>query len=112
MHSSESHGVMYCLKVLPPLLRSSAFSEEDGYVGGWVGAWRNGRAIAQAVSRWLSTAAAWVGGQVRSCGICGGQSGTGTGFLRVLLFPHANLHSTNCSAVSIILSCGASTIGQ
>jgi hypothetical protein len=25
--------------------------------------------------------------QVRSCGICGGQSGTGAGFLRVLRFP-------------------------
>jgi hypothetical protein len=42
-----------------------------------------GRAIAQAVSRWLPTAAAWVRSQVRSCGICGGQSG----FLQVLLFP-------------------------
>jgi hypothetical protein len=24
---------------------------------------------------------------IRSCGICGGQSGTGAGFLRVLRFP-------------------------
>jgi hypothetical protein len=37
-----------------------------------------GRAIAQAVSRWLPTAAA----RVR-----GGQSGAGAGFLRVLWFP-------------------------
>jgi hypothetical protein len=46
-----------------------------------------GRAIAQAVSRWLPTAAARVRSQVRSCGIWGGQSGTGAGFLRVLQFP-------------------------
>jgi hypothetical protein len=41
------------------------------------------RAVAQAVSRRLPTAAA----RVRSCGSCGGQSGTGAGFLRVLRFP-------------------------
>jgi hypothetical protein len=47
-----------------------------------------GRAVAQAVSRWLPTAAARV--RVReACGICGGQSGTGAGFLRVLRFPLA-----------------------
>jgi hypothetical protein len=38
-------------------------------------------AIAQAVSRWLPTAAARVRARVRSCGICGGQSGTRAGFL-------------------------------
>jgi hypothetical protein len=47
----------------------------------------SGRAIAQAVSRWLSTAAARVRDRVWSCGICGGQSGAGAGFLRVLRFP-------------------------
>jgi hypothetical protein len=46
-----------------------------------------GRAIAQAVSRWLPTAAAQVRSRVWSRGICGGQSGTGAGFLRVLRFP-------------------------
>jgi hypothetical protein len=46
-----------------------------------------GRAIAQAVSRWLSTAAARVQTRVWSSGICGGQSGAGAGFLRVLRFP-------------------------
>jgi hypothetical protein len=45
-----------------------------------------GRAVAQAVSRWLPTAAARV--RVRAtCGVCGEQSGTGAGFLRVLRFP-------------------------
>jgi hypothetical protein len=45
-----------------------------------------GRAVAQAVSRWLPTAAArfrfWA-----TCGIYGGQSGTGAGFHRILRFP-------------------------
>jgi hypothetical protein len=44
---------------------------------------RQGRAIAQAVSRWLPTAAA----RVWSSGICGGQSGAGAVFLRVPRFP-------------------------
>jgi hypothetical protein len=45
-----------------------------------------GRAVAQAVIRWLPTAAARV--RVRAaCGVCGGQSDTGAGFLRVLRFP-------------------------
>jgi hypothetical protein len=45
-----------------------------------------GRAVDQAVSRWLPTAAARV--RVRgACGVCGGQSGIGAGFLRVLRFP-------------------------
>jgi hypothetical protein len=45
-----------------------------------------GRAIAQAVSRWLPTTAARVRARVWSSGICGGQSGTGAGFLRVHQF--------------------------
>jgi hypothetical protein len=50
--------------------------------------WTNvkGRAIAQVVSRWLPTAAERVRTRVWSCGICGGQSGAGAGFLRVLRF--------------------------
>jgi hypothetical protein len=46
-----------------------------------------GRAIAQAASRWLPTAAARVRARIWSCGICGGQSCAGAGFLRVLRFP-------------------------
>jgi hypothetical protein len=45
---------------------------------------RKGRAVAQAVSSWLPTAAARVRARVWSCGICGGQSGAGAGVLRVL----------------------------
>jgi hypothetical protein len=47
----------------------------------------SGRALAQAVSRWLPTAAARVRTKVRSCAICGGQSGTGIGFLSAYRFP-------------------------
>jgi hypothetical protein len=46
----------------------------------------NDSAIAQAVSCWLPTAGARVRARVWSCGICGGQSGGGVGFLRVLRF--------------------------
>jgi hypothetical protein len=46
-----------------------------------------GSAIAQAVSRWLPTAAARVRARVWSSEICGGQSGAGADFLRVLRFP-------------------------
>jgi hypothetical protein len=45
-----------------------------------------GCAKAQAISRQLLMAAARDRVQVRSCGICGGQSGNGAGFLRVLQF--------------------------
>jgi hypothetical protein len=45
-----------------------------------------GRAVAKAVRRWLPTAAARVRVQA-ACGVCGGQSGIGIGFLRVLRFP-------------------------
>jgi hypothetical protein len=39
-----------------------------------------GRAVAQAVSRWPLTAEVRVRARVDPCGICGGQSGTGAGF--------------------------------
>jgi hypothetical protein len=46
-----------------------------------------GRALAQAVNRWLSTLETRIRGRVRSCWICGGQNGTVTSFLLVLWFP-------------------------
>jgi hypothetical protein len=56
-----------------------------------------GRAVAQAVSRWLPTAAARV--RVRAaCGVCGGQSGIGAGFLRVLRFPPPIITSVSPSS--------------
>jgi hypothetical protein len=61
------------------------------YTGGVESNWvhltlRPPAAIAQAVSCWLPTTAAWV--HIRTaCGVCGGQRGTGAGFLRVLRFP-------------------------
>jgi hypothetical protein len=65
---------------------------------------RYGRAIAQEVSRRLLSAAVRVRAQVRSCGICGGQSGIGADFLRVLLFPMSihNPPNTPKSPSSII----------
>jgi hypothetical protein len=65
----------------------------------------HGRAVAQAVSRWLPTAA-----RVRvraSCGVRGGQSGTGAGFLRVFRFPLPIIPPISASS----LSTGAGTIG-
>jgi hypothetical protein len=53
-----------------------------------------GRATAQAVSRWPLTAEARVRSQVRPCGICGEQSGTGLGFSpSTSVFP-CEFHST------------------
>jgi hypothetical protein len=66
-----------------------------------------GRAVAQAVSRWVPTAAAW--DRVRAaCGVCGGQSGTGAGFLRVRRFPLPIIPPISPSSYSP----GAGTIGQ
>jgi hypothetical protein len=46
-----------------------------------------GHATAQAVSHQLPITATRVRAQVRSCGICGGQSGAAADFLLVLRFP-------------------------
>jgi hypothetical protein len=67
-----------------------------------------GRAIAEAVSRWLPTAAARVQSRVWSSGIYSGQSGAGAGFLRVLRFPLPFSPPNSPSSQSP----GAGTIGQ
>jgi hypothetical protein len=65
-----------------------------------------GRAVAQAVSRWLPTAATRV--RVRAaCGVCGGQRSSGEGFLRVLLFPLPII----IPPISPSYSTGAGTLG-
>jgi hypothetical protein len=62
---------------------------------------RIGRAIDQEVSRQLPAAAARVRAQVRSCEVCGAQSVTRAGFLRVrrfplpILIPPTTLHSSS-----------------
>jgi hypothetical protein len=66
-----------------------------------------GRAVAQAVRRWLPTAAARVRDRA-ACGVCGGQSGTGAGFLRVLRFPLPIIPPISPSSYSP----GAGTIGH
>jgi hypothetical protein len=65
-----------------------------------------GRAIAQAVSCRLPTVAARFQSQVTSYGTCGGQSGTGAGFLQVLQFPQPVLIPPNSTYSR------AGTIGQ
>jgi hypothetical protein len=59
-----------------------------------------GRAVAQAVRRWLPTAAARVRVQA-ACGVCGGQSGTGAGvFSEYFGFP-CQISTPNFSIIII-----------
>jgi hypothetical protein len=59
--------------------------------------------IAQAVSRWLPTAATWVRARVKSCGIYGGQSRNGAWFLRVFRSSLSLIPPTAPRSSSIIL---------
>jgi hypothetical protein len=52
----------------------------------------SGHATHQAVSCWHPTLVAWVRPQVRSCGICGRQSGHGTSFLCVSVSLPIHIH--------------------
>jgi hypothetical protein len=68
---------LWCVRFAYPVLCWFWWPEIRHYLG---------RVVAQAVSRWLPTVAARF--RVRAaCGVCGGQSGTEAGFLRVLQFP-------------------------
>jgi hypothetical protein len=58
-----------------------------------------GHATAQLISHQLPTVMAWVWVWVKSCVICGGQSGTGPGFLQVFQFLLPLIHSANCSTI-------------
>jgi hypothetical protein len=101
-------SVMKLCKTQTLLINSSAFSAplacaKVKYM--YIYIHLKGRAIAQVVNRQLPTTAAQVWTQVRSCGICGGQSGTREGFLRVprislpILIP---LTAPNSSSSSVI----------
>jgi hypothetical protein len=67
------------------------------------------RSIAQAVSRWLPTAAARVPARVWSSGICGEKSGAGAGFPRILRLTLPVFLTPNSPSSQ---SPGAGTIGQ
>jgi hypothetical protein len=71
--------------------------------------YRAGRAIAQTVSRWLPTAAAWIQTRVWLCGdFVMDKSGAGAGFLQELRFP-LPIYIPSASAQSSSLSPEAGT---
>jgi hypothetical protein len=85
-------NIFYCLRFETSIFVN--FYDSQGYGGGIRPFLHTGgltlglaRAIAQAVSRWLPTAAVRVRARVWSSGIFGGQSGAGVRFLQVLRYP-------------------------
>jgi hypothetical protein len=62
----------------------------------------DGCVVAQAVSCRLPVVAAHSRALGKSCGICGGESGIGAGFLRVLRLPLPLIQYTNsCTIITI-----------
>jgi hypothetical protein len=62
----------------------------------------SGRAVAQAASCRLPTAATKVRARVKSCVFCGGQNGTGTGFLRVFWLSVSVIYTSNYTTIITI----------
>jgi hypothetical protein len=90
------------------LVNSGKALDVSPVVRGCVSYCNLGHAIAEAVSRWLPTAAGRVQSRVWSSGICGRQSDVGAGFLRVLRFPLPFIPPNSPSSQSP----GAGKIGQ
>jgi hypothetical protein len=93
-HSSPDHGKTVCIHCCVLCMKCLQYREKGAEPYAKLGPANisplnctMGRAIAQAVSRCLPTSAAQVPAQIRSCGICGGQSVTGAGLLRLIRFP-------------------------
>jgi hypothetical protein len=87
-HTSEDF-IVYCLFLSVESVMCGLYTTESATLRGV-----DGRAVAQAVSHRFPTTAALVRAQVRLCGICGGQRGTGAGFSRSTYVSSAT-HSTD-----------------
>lgn len=64
----------------------------------------HGHAIAVAVSCWTRAADAWIWSQPSACGICGGRSGTGTGYFVSTSVLPCHYHFTSPPDLLIYLS--------